>query len=57
MLNPKFLIRMIYAKYNELEGLKKHIKDEHSLSIIEAKQATLNDIEKMLESIAYDIEE
>ena len=45
------LLYMLLAKYNELDSLKKHIKDDNALAIIEAKQDTLDDIEKMVKSL------
>lgn len=44
------LLKFIYAKYNELDSLKKHITDENSLKIIEAKQDTLTDMEIVLKN-------
>jgi hypothetical protein len=49
--NNYTLMKFIYAKYNELDSLKKYIEDDVSLKIIEAKQDTLNDMEKVLKSM------
>jgi hypothetical protein len=49
-MNKYELLRIIYAKYNELDAVKKHVNDQHAISVIEAKQDTLNDIEKILQS-------
>jgi hypothetical protein len=44
------LLKFIYAKYNELNSLKKYTQDEVMLKVIEAKQDTLNDMEKVLKN-------
>jgi hypothetical protein len=43
------ILSHIYAKHNELDSLKKYA-DEEMLKIIEAKQDTLSDMEKLLTS-------
>lgn len=47
-MDNETLLKFIYAKYNELESLKTHIKDDASRQIIEAKQDTLSDMEDLL---------
>ena len=44
------ILKFIYAKYNELNSIKKYVTDDVTLKIIEAKQDTLNDMEKVIES-------
>lgn len=42
------LLKVLKAKYNELESLKEVIKEESSLNIITAKQHTLDDVIKLV---------
>ncbi|GED73030.1 hypothetical protein BRE01_67320 [Brevibacillus reuszeri] len=49
-MDKKSLLRVIYAKYNELDSVKKHVKDETTIAVINGKQETLDDIQKLLES-------
>lgn len=44
------IMKYIYAKYNELDSIKKYTNDEILLKVIQAKQDTLNDMEKIINS-------
>ena len=44
------ILRYVYAKYNELDSIKKYTEDEVMLKIIAAKQDTLSDMEKVIRS-------
>lgn len=44
------ILKTLIAKNNELESMKQYIKDETALNIIKAKQDTIEDIYKMIES-------
>lgn len=44
------ILEVLIAKNNELESLKEHVDDPISLNIIKAKQDTINDIYKYIES-------
>lgn len=49
-INSEIIMKSLYAKFNELEDLKKFIKDEDSINLINAKQDTLQDIINMVEN-------
>lgn len=46
----KDILKIIIAKYNELESMKQYLTDEVSLNVIKAKQDTLDDIYKVIDS-------
>ncbi|MED1125292.1 hypothetical protein [Bacillus atrophaeus] len=44
------ILKALVAKNNELESMKQYITDETALNIIKAKQDTIDDVYKMIES-------
>lgn len=44
MMEKKYMINFLKGKITELESLKKYIVDENSLTVINAKIDTLNEI-------------
>jgi hypothetical protein len=46
----KEILRALIAKNNELESMKQYIEDKTSLNIIKAKQDTIDDIYKIIDS-------
>lgn len=44
------ILKMLIAKNNELESMKKYITDETALNIIKAKQDTLEDVYELINS-------
>lgn len=55
-MSKSIILKAVYGKYNELESLKKYIKDEDAIKIIEAKQDTLNDVEQIIKG-SYTIDD
>jgi hypothetical protein len=46
----KDILKVLIAKNNELESMKKYVTDEVSLNLIKAKQDTLNDVYDLIDS-------
>ncbi|WP_336784142.1 hypothetical protein [Paenibacillus illinoisensis] len=45
------LLRILYAKYNELESINRLSSDEDTLLVVKAKQETIDDMIKIIEQI------
>ncbi|WP_160169883.1 hypothetical protein [Priestia flexa] len=44
------ILKVLIAKNNELESMKKYITDETALNIIKAKQDTIDDLYEIIDS-------